>query len=232
MNEEDLKALVGEKAFEAMTAEQRSAAIAKFTPPKKDDDEGDKNKGKKTGGKKDDEDEEDEGDDLREKIRKEKEAANTEAAKMKGIESALKFNLGVADFIKANEDVLPEEIPQILKAAEKEKYDSAGEKASAVKAAFVQSFFAIQANVDLLTSNQKSQLDDYLKLTKNGKEQKAEAIYENLFEPALETLKKVKKAEELGKARTGFASGSKVEDGYKARLMAGSRKTYLNEKGA
>jgi hypothetical protein len=127
---------------------------------------------------------------------------------------------------------MPNEIQEILTAAEKEKYDSATEKASAIKRAFIESFFAVQDNVDLLTTAQKATLDDYLKLTKNGKEAKAETVFENLFEPALETLKKVKKAEELGKARSGYASSSKVEDGYKARLMSGSKKTYLGEKGA
>ncbi len=172
------------------------------------------------------------GDDLRDKIAKEKEAGAKSAAELKVIENSLKFNLSVADFVKGNADVLPAEIPEILRAAEKEKYDTAGEKASAVKSAFIQSFFGVQAHVDLLTTSQKATLDDYLKMTKNAKTEKAEAVYENIFEPALETLKKVKKAEELGKSRLGFASGSKVEDGYKQRLIAGSRKTYLNEKGA
>ncbi len=228
MNEEELKALVGDKAFEAMTPEQRTAAIAKFSPPKEDP----KDKGGKEdpkGGKKDDDGQ---GDDLREKVRKEKEAKESKDGEIKGIEKALAFNMGVESFVKTNVDILPAEIGDLLRAAEKEKYDTAAEKSGAIKSAFIQSFFAVQSNVDLLTPNQKAVLDDYLKLTKNGKEQKAAQVYENIFEPALETLKRVKKAEELGKARAGFASSSKAEDGYKARLMAGSRKAYLNEKGA
>lgn len=237
MNEEELKALVGDKAFEAMSKEQRAAAIAKYTPPKDDDKDknknkdDDKDKNKNKGGKADDsEDDDNEEDDLRDKVRKEKEAKDKNAGEIKGIEKALKFNLAVADFVKGNVDLLPSEAGDLLRAAEKETYDTAKEKASAIQAALVQSFFAVQSNVDLLTTSQKAALDDYLKLTKNGKEQKAPEIYENLFEPALETLKKVKKAEELGKARMGFASSSKAEDSYKQKLMAGSRKAYLNEK--
>lgn len=192
--------------------------------PKKDEDEGDSGKKKKVTENESDQD------DLREKARKEREDKESKGAESKRIENALKFNLSIADFVKQNADALPNEIPDILKTADKENYDSAIQRASAMKKSIIEAFFAVQQNVDLLTTSQKSALDDYLKLTKNGKEQKAEAIYENLFEPAIETLKKVKKAEELGKARHGLASGSKVEEGYKARLIAHARKTHLNEK--
>jgi len=219
MNEEELKATIGETAFNAMSAEQKTALLGKVvkpapaTPePKKDDPAPEP--------------------DLRKKVQKEKDDAEAEKSKMKTIENSLSFNVSIGQFVKDNADVLPEEISEILKRAEKEKYDTAGEKASAIKTAFIESFFSVQANVDALTPKQKSQLDDYLKLTKNGKDQKAESIYENIFEPALESLKRVKKVEELGKARSGIVSGSKVEDGYKNRLMEASRKKYLNEKGA
>jgi hypothetical protein len=169
---------------------------------------------------------------LRDKAAKEREDAEARKTETKRLEGALRFNMGLSDFVKTNADIIPAEMTEILKVSEKEKYDSAIEKASALKKAFVESFFAVQSNVDLLTSSQKAALDDWGKLTKNGKEAKAETIFENLFEPALETLKKVKKAEELGKAQSGFANSSKTEDGYKARLMASSKKTYLGEKGA
>lgn len=236
MNEEELKALVGDKAFEAMTAEQRTAAIGKYSTAgkaaleKAEKEKADKEKADKE--KADKEKNKTQDDDLNDKVKKEKDAAAAKAGELKGIEKALQFNMSVEKIVKDNGDVLPSEMGDLLKAAEKEKYDSAGEKAAAIKTAFIKSFFAVQANVDLLTSAQKTALDDYLKLTKNGKEEKAAEIYENIFEPALETLKKVKKAEELGKARGGFATSSKVEDAYKQKLMAGSRKMYLNEKGA
>lgn len=233
MNEEDLKALVGDKAFEAMTAEQRSAAIAKYTPPKKEEDEDEdeekekKKKAKK--GKTDDEEDEDE-EDLREKVRKQKEGKVAKETETRALEKAIGFNMGVDKFITDHADILPPEFTDLLATAKKETYDSQAEKASAIQSAFIQAFFAVQAHVDLLTTSQKAALDGYSKLTKSGKEQKARELYENLFEPALETLKKVKKAEELGKARSGFATSSKVEDGYKQKLIDGSRAMYLNKK--
>ncbi len=232
MDEEELKVTIGEAAFNAMSAEARTALLGKFSKSKDEDDEEEKPKGKKTAKARDDDEEEDDEDEgLRSKAIKARKASDDSKAQTKTLENALKFNLGVTDFVKNHADILPNEIQEILKVAEKETYDSATEKASALKKAFIESFFAVQSNVELLTTAQKVALDDFQKLTKNGKESKAEAIFENLLEPALETLKKVKKAEELGKARSGFASSNKVQDGYKARLISGSRKAYLGEKG-
>lgn len=224
MDEKELETLVGEAAFKAMSAEQKTAALAKFAPPKKDDPKPPK--------KEDDEEEDDEEDDLRKKAAKGKQSNEDKIAETRSIEGALKFNLGVTDFVKTHADLLPSNIQEILRVAEKETYDSAIEKAGALKAAFIQEFFEVKDNVDALTASQKVQLADYLKLTKTGKESKAASIYENIFEPALETLKKVKKAEELGKARSGFATGNAVQDGYKERLMNNAKKTHLGEKGA
>jgi hypothetical protein len=169
-------------------------------------------------------------DDLQAKAKKEKEEAEKSSNNSKQIESSIKFNLGVNDFVKNNKDILPAEVETILKVAEKENYDTAAAKANAVKVGIVGSFFSIQSNLELLTQAQKSQLEDFQKLTKNGKEDRASHVYENIFEPAIEMLKKLKKAEEVGKARSGFSTGSSVENDYKQRLINQARKGHLKEK--
>lgn len=166
---------------------------------------------------------------LNDKVKREREDREKKDSNTKNLESALTFNLTSAEFLKANESVLPKEIGEIFQAAEREKYESAVEKANATKAAIVQSFFAQQANVDLLTDNQKAVLSDYLKFTKNAKEEKAKDIFENLFEPALSMLKRVKKAEELGRNKMGFRDGSKGDTQYKEKLMNLSKKHFLGE---
>lgn len=170
--------------------------------------------------------------DLLAKSKEKKEADDELLLKTKKIESALSFNIKLKDFAELNKEILPSEIENILATAEKENYDSATTKANAIKSAVIQSFFSIQDNLNILTESQKKNLDDYLKLTKNGKEEKADFIYENLFEPALETLKRVKKAEEVGKAKAGLGVSNKAEDVYKAKLIEGSQKQYLGEKNA
>ncbi len=165
---------------------------------------------------------------LGDKVTKERLEKDKKTGETKNLESALTFNLTSADFLKANESVLPKDIGDIFKAADKETYDGAVQKANATKAAIIQSFFSQQSNVDYLTETQKLALADYLKLTKNGKEERSKDIYENLFEPALSTLKRVKKAEELGREKFG---GLKEGDGeYRDRLMALSKKHFLGEK--
>jgi len=230
MDEKELEELKksNPKAYESYMKLKGELEEAKKTPkndPKPKVEEDDKDGGG-------DEDDDDKDATLRDKIKKQKEREEERKQENRRIENALKFNLSINDFVKNNEDLLPSEIPEILKAADKEKYDSAIERANIVKSNLIQAFFSVQSNLDLLTANQKTQLDDYLKLTKNGKEQKAEFIYENIFEPAIETLRKIKKAEEVGKANAGFSSGSKAENAYKEKLMAISRKTHLGEKGA
>lgn len=221
MDVKELEQTVGEAAFKAMTPEQKTALLGKFAPPPKD--EGDKGK------KKDDPPQKDEPG-LLDKTKKNAQSDDDKKSESARIESAIAFNYTLKEWLKTNKDILPGEIEDVFKISEKEKYDSQIQKANALRDAIIQSFFSVQDNLDLLTANQKRAIDEYLKLTKNGREQKAESVFENYFEPALETMKRVKKAEEVGRARSGFATGSKVEDAYKERLIQGSRKTYLGEK--
>jgi len=171
-----------------------------------------------------------EDDPLRTKARNEKDEEERTKSNTKKIESALQFNLGIDEFVKTNKELLPEEIGRVVAAGHKETFDTAVSKANALKSSIIQTYFAVQANVDQLTSAQKATLDGYLKLTKNGKEDKAAEIYETIFEPAIETIRKVKKAEEVGRSRAGFASSSSSSAAYKEKLMKGSRASYLGEK--
>lgn len=172
------------------------------------------------GGKPDDKD-------LQQKAREQREADEKKSGDTKALEAALRFGMQSENFLKQNASLLPKDIAEIFKAAEKENYSNAIEKDAALKAAIVQSFFAVQANHDLLTDGLKSQLEDYLKLTKNGKQEKAQHVYSSIFEPALEMMRRTKKAEALSK---GHGSASEVDQGYKNRLMANAQKHFLGVK--
>lgn len=171
-------------------------------------------------------------DDLIKKVAKDKETNEEVAKQTKEIERALGFNMRIDSFVKENKDLLPAEISAIVTQANKETYDTAAAKANAMKSAIIQSYFAVQANLESVTPAQKVQLDDYLKLTKTGKEQRAADIYENIFEPTLETVRRVKKAEEVGRSRTGFGVNTDTNTAYKDKLIAQARKTHLGEKTA
>lgn len=164
---------------------------------------------------------------LAEKAEAERKAKEAKDLESKSLEAALKFNLGSKDFVKNNASLLPQNIQGIFDAAEKENYGSAVQKANAIKVGIVSEFFALQANLDLLTEHQKQSLEDFKKLTKDVKEERVQGIFDSIFEPTLETLRKVKKAEALQK---GLATPSDAQDAYKQRLMTGSRKHHLGEK--
>lgn len=214
MNEDELKATIGEAAFTAMSAEQKTALLGKFakpTPPpapaptpKPEDDP-----------------------DLKKRAELAREAEEKDKARTKQMETAMRFSLQSKDFLKTNESLLPKGVTDIFAQAEKENYDNAIQKDAAIKAGLIASFFEVQANVDLLTPGLKSQLDEYLKLTKNGRQDKAQAVYDSVFEPAFEMLKRMKKADALSK---GYGGGSDAETEYKNRLIKASRQHYLGEK--
>ncbi len=146
----------------------------------------------------------------------------------RALEKAVRFSMGAEGFLKTNESLLPKDVADIFKAAEKEKYDTVVEKDRAITSGIVQAFFSVQSNLDLLTTSQKTALEDYLKLTKTGKEEKAREVYDNIFEPTFEMLKRIKKAEAIGKG--GGGTSTDAETAYKNKLIAGSRKHYLGEK--
>lgn len=166
---------------------------------------------------------------LQEKIKKQKELDDAKKHDEKNLEDALKFTLSSESYLKEHKDVLTKDVEDIFKAAEKEKYNSAIEKSNAIKSSIVQSFFSLQANLDMLTPTQKESVQDYLKLTKLAKEEKANDIFKNVFEPCVAMIKRVLKAEQTAKANAGLATGSDSDEAYTKRMIENSQKYYLRK---
>lgn len=164
---------------------------------------------------------------LADKARKEREEKEKSAKSEKSLESALRFNMGGPNFLKDNVGLLPKNIESIFAAAEKETYETQIQKANEIKVGIVGEFFAVQANHDLLTGPQKSELEDFLKLTKNGKQERVETIYAMIFEPTLETLRKVEKAKQLN---TGTKNQTDGEKALVEKMMKRSKAHYLGDK--
>jgi hypothetical protein len=165
--------------------------------------------------------------DLLEKARLQREADDKKSSDSRALEKAITFNLKAKEFLSTNESLLPKGVADIFTEAEKENYSNAVEKDNAIKAGIVQSFFSVQTNVDLLTPGLKSSLDEYLKLTKTGKQDKAQSVYDGIFEPAFEMLKRIKKAEALSK---GYGSEGDADTAYKNKMIKLSKAHYLGEK--
>jgi hypothetical protein len=161
--------------------------------------------------------------DLLQKAELDKKKKEDESNNAKALEQAIKFGYESQKFVSENKTLLPKDFEQILETANKQNYDNAIQKDQAIKSAMIESFFKIQSNLDLLTGSQKNYLEEYLKLTKNGKEQKSSEVYAMVFEPAFETLKRVKRTEMI---KNGFNADDDSES-YKNKLIKLSRKHYL-----
>ncbi len=170
---------------------------------------------------------------LAEKVEAERIAREKGQSDVAKIERDISYNLGVSKFVDDHKAYLSEDIKAILLAAEKEKYDSAGQKAAELRTEIIDAFFKVQANSDILTAAQKRILADFGKLTKDGKRQDSEKVYESVFEPALEMVKRVKKAEELNLAARGYATATGGPLGaYKQKLLEAAKRVIINKRKA
>lgn len=167
---------------------------------------------------------------LQDKAKATRDSEEKKKSEYKALESAITFNTGGKEFLKSHDSILPKETADIFAAAEKETYDSPVQKAQNIKSGIISEFFKVQSNLDLLTPAHKQTLDGFLKLTKNGKEEKAQEIYENIFEPAIEMLKRIKKAEEVNRSQNGLGNFTDQEAAYTKRMRELSEKHYLGEK--
>lgn len=165
--------------------------------------------------------------DLAAKAAKEREENDKKAKHEKDLESSIRFTSGAAEWAKTNASLLPKNVEAIIAAAEKENYGSTIQKASAVKEAVVLEFFSVQANLDLLTASQKSTFDEFKALTKDKRLEKAQHLYDSIFEPTFETVKKVKRAEQVSK---GFKDETQGEQAYRDKRLKMARKQHLGEK--
>lgn len=166
---------------------------------------------------------------LAEKAKREAEQKENQKKRDKSLEVAVQFSQSAKDFVKSNKGLLPDSIEGIFAQAEKETFESAIEKSNAIKVDIVKEFFGVQSNMDLLTGHQKNQLDDFLKLTNTMKQERVENVYAMIFEPTLETLRKIEKAKQIN---SGSKNQTDSEKALSERLMKLSKKHYLGEKDA
>lgn len=228
MNEEELKAMLGETAFKAMSKEQVTASLEKFGSSAKE--LANLKKEKEDRENQDKEKDKEKNSTLHDKVNRDRLDQDKKQSESKQIEAALTFTLSSADFLKQHEAILVKGASDIFKAADKEKYDSPIDKANAIKVGLIDLHFSQQYNVDFLNEDQKSDLADYQKLTKNGKEEKANEIYKNVFKPAIDIMKRVKKAEELGKSKQGLGGDTDADQALKDKMISLGQKKFFRGK--
>lgn len=164
--------------------------------------------------------------DLATAARKAREEREKSASSQREIEAAIAFNMGSKNFLTENASLLPRGIEGIFAAAEKEVYETAKDKADAIKVGVMIEYFGQQANYDLLTQSQKNSLDEFKKLTKDLKQDRAQAIWETVFEPTIENAKRVLRAKQL---TNGTRSPDTQEAQHTKKMFEHSTKAYLKK---
>ena len=159
---------------------------------------------------------------LLDKVNDDRKSDADKEAEASELESAILFEANSGNFLKENEGLVPPEFADIFEKAKGEKWANRIQKDRAIKSNMIQAYFKHQANIDQLTPSQKKQIDGYLGLTKDGKEEKAQTIYDAIFEPTLEAVRKVKKAEALRKGLSVDKSG----DAHENKMVQHSKKHH------
>lgn len=155
------------------------------------------------GGQKDD-------DDLLDKIQKDKKSKEDAKAMETKLVEATKFNLRLDTFLKEYAGILPSDANEIPKAATLEKYSNEVERSAAIKATLMQSFFKEEENLKYLSESQLAKWKAYQSLGTVGRTEEAPAIYDVVFEPAVNHARSIRQAQI--KASEGAAAGSKDSD--------------------
>lgn len=144
----------------------------------------------------------------------------------KEIESSALFNSGLTAFLKDSGKLISPSIAGVVEIASKESYKDSIEKARGLKDVIVKEFFKVQSNLDHLTQSQRSKLDQFLDMTKNGRAEQVTQIYDELFEPTLSLVRKI----EGYKVRSDGKSKNSEENGIKSKLIEVGKKSYLKGK--
>jgi hypothetical protein len=143
------------------------------------------------------------------------------------IESSIKFNTGIKDFVEKNKSLLPDEANKILSTASRKVYKDANEEAGKVRMALLDSYLSQKENIDTLTFPMGERAKEYNALTESEKEKRS-GQYWDLVETGIVLKQGFKKAEALNKINGGNtreSSGNIIED---KMLAAANRKFNIN----
>jgi hypothetical protein len=152
------------------------------------------------------------------------------AAEQKKVEETIKFNLGIAKFVDDNKDIVGENIKAIIDLAKNVKYASAFEQANELRTNILNAFFKEQSHIDaLITDTYKARANEFLSLAVVVKNEQS-AKYWDLFELAVENIRRDKKHEELLKKSGGQNTDEEGKE-YDKKFFE-MRSHYIRKKAA
>lgn len=143
------------------------------------------------------------------------------------VEESIKFNLSVADFVKKNESILPEESGKILAAISVKTFKDENEKANAARKNLLDSFLSQKENLVVMTSSMQARAEAFKALAESDKERRSPEFWD-LVEVGVALKQGARKAEVLNKINGGSAgdSGNILQN----KLLAAADKKFNHSK--
>lgn len=156
------------------------------------------------------------------------EKARQEAATAR-MQSAIKFNLGVSQFVADNKDLLGELAEGLVKVVNEKQFSDEERKAAALKKNLLEDFFSRQENMDAVPEELKARVMAFKALADDEKEKRAPDYWDTLTL----TLGQKKMAAQVAaaqRARAGrFEETNDAVKQYNDRVFA-KRAHYFGEK--
>ena len=143
--------------------------------------------------------------------------------------SAIKFNLGVEQFVESKKDYLTKLSGEIVKTVSGKQFSDEEVKARALQAALLEDFFAQQENLDSAPAELKERILAFKALTSDEKEKQASKYWDTLT-LTLGRKELVAKAEAAKRANSGrYEEQNDLIKNYNAQVFAKASK-YTGEK--
>lgn len=140
------------------------------------------------------------------------------------IQSSVKFNHGIAEFVEKNKSLLPEEAATILTTAATKTFKDENEKANIVRKGLLDSFISQQENLDCLTGSLKDRATKYSALAESEKEKRSSEFWD-LAEIGIALKAGSRKAEALNKIN-GVSAGDATGGILEQKILAAAKNKF------
>ena len=114
------------------------------------------------------------------KVRAELEAKAQKEAETARMQDAIKFNLGVSQFVADNKDYLGKLAEGLVKTVNEKQFSDEVRKAAALKKNLLEDFFSLQENIDAAPEELKPRILSFKALADDDKEKQAAQFWDTL----------------------------------------------------
>lgn len=152
------------------------------------------------------------------------EAEKLAASNLATIQSSIKFNLGVNDFVEKNKSNLPEEAGRILSALSTKTFKDENERANTVRKSLLDSFLSQKENIECLTPTLATRANEYKALAESDKEKRSSEFWD-LAETGIALKQGRKKAEALNQIN-GVAAGEESKNVIASKILAAAKERF------